>query len=175
METTEQIDNDFLPPETRPQFLSVLCILTWICSGLIFISTAWGALFPPSQEETYEQIENMRKVSPDAADKLEAAFESQTPLAKGMSSALTLIGLGLTVFGTMQLWQLKKSGFKLYILGELIPYLGFIFTGTEGMGAMGAMSGMSANMIAAIAITVMLIFDGIFVMMYAANLKHMKE
>lgn len=175
METTEQINNDFLPPEPRPQFLSVLCILTWICSGLMFISTAWGAMFQPSEEETYAQIEKIRAMSPDAADKMEAAIESQTPLSKGMSSALTLIGLGLTVFGTMQLWQLKRGGFKFYLMGELIPYLGFIFTGTEGLGAMGAMSSMSANMIAAIVISLMLIFDGIFIAMYAANLKHMKE
>lgn len=175
METSEPINNEFVPTEERPQFLSVLCILTWICAGLMFLSTAWSVFFQPSQEEMYAQIEKMREMSPEAADRMEAEYESQTPLSKGMSTALSLIGLGLTVFGTMQMWNLKRGGFKFYLAGELVPYLGFIFTGTEGLGAMGAMSGMSAGAIAAIAITVMLIFDGVFIGMYAANLKHMTK
>lgn len=175
METNQAINNQFVPEEGRPQFLSVLCILTWICSGLMFLSTAWSVLFQPSQEEMYTQIEEMRKISPEGADRMEAAYESQTPMSKGVSTGLSLIGLGLTVLGTVQMWQLKRGGFKFYLAGELLPYLAFFFTGTEGLQAMGAMGGMSANTIAFIAITVMLIFDGIFIGMYAANLKYMNK
>ena len=175
MEENQTVNNPFVPAEERPQFLSVLCILTWICSGLIFLSTMWSVVFQPSQEEMYQRIEEIRKVSPDGADRMEAAYENQTPLSKGISTGLSLIGLGLTVLGTVQMWQLKRGGFKFYIAGELLPYLAFFATGTEGLQAMGAMGGMSAGAIASIAITVMLIFDGIFIAMYAANLKHMNK
>jgi hypothetical protein len=175
MEENQSVNNPFVPAEERPQFLSVLCILTWICSGLMFLSTMWSVVFQPSQEEMYQQIEEVRKVSPDAADRMEEAFESQTPLSKGVNTGLSLIGLGLTVLGTVHMWQLKRSGFKLYLAGELLPYLGFFVTGTKGLESMGAMSGMSASAIAVVAIATMVIIDGVFVGMYAANLKFMNK
>jgi hypothetical protein len=175
METTTETNNDFLPPEGRPQFLSVLCILTWICSGLIFITTVWGALFQPSQEESYEQIEKIRTMNPEAADRMEEAIESQTPVAKGLSTAFTLIGLALTTLGSVQMWNRRKKGFYLYLGGEILPYANFAFAGASGLGALGAMGGMSATTMAAIAITIMLLFDVLFIAMYAANMKHMNE
>lgn len=165
---------DFMEESARPQFLSVLCILTWVMSALMFISTLWGAFNQPTPEEQFEQIEKIRERSPEMADRMEAAFESQSDSYKIVNTILTLIALGLTSFGVMLMWQLKKNGFYFYLVGELIPYLGFAMGGTKAIGAMGAMTGMSESAMVGIAIGVMALFDGVFIAMYAANFKHMK-
>ena len=61
------------------------------------------------------------------------------------------------------------------MVAELVPYLGFLFTGSAAFEAQAGKSGMSASAIMAIAIVVMVVFDAIFIAMYAANLKHMKN
>ena len=134
MEVNSATNKDFMPPEGRPQFLSVLCILTWICSGLIFVSTLWSVIFQPSQEETYAQIEKIRAMNPDAADRMEEAIDSQTPMAKGISTAITLLGLALTTIGTIHMWNRRKKGFYFYLGGEILPYANFAFAGATGMG-----------------------------------------
>lgn len=175
METNDNLTTiDFMQEPARPQFLSVLCILTWVLSGLLFISTVWSAINQPTPEEQYEQIEKIREVSPQAAERMEAALEGQSDTFKIVNTILNLLALGFTVFGAMQMWQLKKKGFYLYLVGELLPYLSFVVGGAKAIGAMGAMSGMSEGATIGIALGMMLLFDGIFIAMYAANLKHMK-
>lgn len=158
----------------RPQFLSVLCILTWITCGFVFISTVGNILFQKSPEEQMEQIEQMRSISPEAADQMEAALDAQNNDGfKAVNTAITLIACGLSAFGAVMMWQLRKKGFFLYIAGELIPYLSFAFGGAKAMSALGAMGGMSGSAVLGITIAVMALFDGIFIAMYAANTKHM--
>lgn len=170
---TNQV-NDFMPEPARPQFLSALCILTWVCSGIIFIMTVWGAVFQPSPEEQLQQIEKIREVNPAAADQMEMALENQSASYKIINTLLTLVGLGLTTYGVWLMWNLKKKGLYLYIAGELVPYLSFAFGGAEAMGSMSAMTGMSKAALVGAMIGVMALFDGIFIAMYAANAKHMK-
>jgi hypothetical protein len=159
----------------RPQFLSVLCILTWVCCSLIFISTIWGVIFQPSPEKQLEEIERIRTYSPEAADKMEEVFERQSSGGgQVMNTVLTLIALGLSAFGAYMMWQLKKTGFYLYVAGELIPYVGFLFGGTEALSAAGSMSGMGDAFVG-MAIGIMLVFDVLFIVLYGLNLKHMKK
>lgn len=176
METTiDNHNNDFMPEPARPQFLSVLCILTWVCCGLIFISTLWGIIFQPSAEEQAAQIEQMEKISPEAAEQMQAAFESQTGSYKAINTSLTLVAVLLCSLSAWMMWNLKKKGFHFYLIGEIIPYLGFLFGGAEAMGTMGAMTGMSQATVLGMVIGVMALFDGIFIAMYASNLKYLKD
>jgi hypothetical protein len=175
METTtnnEQI-NELVPP--RPQFLTVLCILTWICSGLIFISTIWKVIMPETPEKQLEKIEQLRQYNPEMADQMEALLEKQQEKGNsGMifTNVLTLVALGFSAFGASMMWQLKRTGFFLYLAGEILPYAGFLFTGTDELNAAGAMSGMGDSFVG-IVVGVMLLFDIIFIAMYATNLKYM--
>ena len=172
------IDNQFnnpdvMPKQERPQFLSVLCILTWIACGFIFISTVWGVLFQPGPEEQYEQIEKMREISPEAADKMEIAFAQQSGGSQIMGTILNLVAIALSAFGAYRMWNLFRNGFYIYIAGEVVPYLGFLFTGTEALSAMGSMSGVGEAMVG-IAVGVMVLLDIVFIVMYGANLKYMR-
>ena len=174
----ETMNNDAIVAETmpaRPQFLTVLCILTWIACGLIFISTLWKVLMPETPEKQLEQIEKVRQVNPAAADQMEALLAKQQeagPARTIMMNVLTLVALGLSAFGAYMMWQLKRTGFYVYLAGELLPYLGFLAGGTEELNAAGSMSGMGSSF-AGLVIGVMLLFDAAFIVMYAVNLKHM--
>src|SRR5687768_819054 len=136
METTADntYNNTQIPAEpVRPQFLSVLCILTWISCGLLLITTLWGVFNKPTPEEQFEQVEQMREVSPEAAEKMEAAFEAQNNSNQTVGLALNLVAIALSAFGASMMWQLKRNGFYVYVAGEVIPYFGFLTGGSEAM------------------------------------------
>jgi hypothetical protein len=167
-------NSEFLSQPERPQFLSVLCILTWIACGFLFITTVWGALFQPTPEEQYEQIEKMREISPEAADQMELAFEKQGEGNLIISTILNLLAIGFCSFGAYRMWNLFRNGLYIYIAGEVVPYFGFLFGGTEALSAMGSLSGMGSAMVG-VAVALMVILDLAFVIMYAANLKYMRR
>lgn len=177
METNleNQSVNEIMPEPKRPQFLTVLCILTWICSALILLSTINNIVNKPSPEEMAEAIEKMQSVSPAAAEKMEAAMESMDSNGQMISNLISLVAVFISAMGAMMMWQLKRKGFFVYIAGELLPYVGFITAGGAAFGTMSAMTGMSEAAMMGTIILVMLLFDGLFIGMYAANLKHMKN
>lgn len=176
METTfdPQTNSYTVPEPARPQFLSVLCILTWVCCGILFIMTLKQVFFKESAEEQLEKIEQLRAISPEAADQMEAALENQGGSAETISTVLGLIAVVLSGYGAWLMWNLKKTGFYLYLAGELVPYLGFLFKKTEALEAAGSMSGMGSAFVG-IAIGLMVLFDAIFIAMYAANVKYMNK
>jgi hypothetical protein len=177
MEVNEISDasSEIMPEPARPQFLTVLCILTWICSGFMFLSTLYNTFNNPTPEEMANQVEKMRQISEQMAERMELAFENQDHTTMLISNLISLVSLLITTLGTAMMWQLKKKGFYIYILGELLPYIGFALAGSAAFEAMSSASGMSAGAMMGMAIVFMALFDGIFVAMYAANLKHMKN
>jgi hypothetical protein len=173
METTQDTSTHELGTPHRPQFLTVLCILTWVSCGLLFIMTVWGIAFKPSAEERYEQIEKMREVSPETADQMEVLLQKQDEGGQLMGTALNLVALLLSAYGAYLMWQLKRSGFYFYVAGELVPYLGFVTGGAEAMSAISSMGG-GAGLATAI-IGIMIFLDVLFIGLYAANLKHLRR
>ena len=153
----------------RPQMLSVLCILTWICCGLLLVFTVWGVVAKPSPEEQYEQVEKMREINPEMAEQMEAAFELQDQGNQTVGLALNLVALALAAGGAYMMWQLKRTGFYVYLAGEILPYFGFLTGGSEMM-----LASMGGQAMAAIVIGLMVLFDLIFIILYAVNLKHMR-
>jgi hypothetical protein len=68
----------------------------------------------------------------------------------------------ICLIGVLMMWKLKKTGFYIYVVGEIAPAI-FSFALLGGFGALGTMA-----MIAG------LIFPIAFIIMYALNLKHLK-
>ena len=104
METTNTQTFSAMDPQPpvapqRPQFLTVLCILTWIACGLLLVSTLWGVMFQDSPEEQYENIERMREVNPEMADKMEQAIEVQQESNQTLGILINLVAIGLSAFG----------------------------------------------------------------------------
>lgn len=166
-------DEQFDAPK-RPQFLTVLCILSFIGIGLVLAGTLIGIVMNTPERQA-EQIEQLRQFSPAMAEQMEdqllAQQENVFYKIQNYIGILFLIG---SFLGVLQMWNLKKSGFLIYTLSELIPYLFIIMGGKEMMQAFGSMGGGGMEAVAFGTIILMFVFDAAFVIMYAVNRKYMK-
>lgn len=137
---------------TRPAFLKVLCILTWVGSGIGLISGLLAIIGSSASESAFRSLgdatlENMKMIQ-----------------YAGLACTV------LCIIGSVMMWQLKKAGFFIYLIGELAPIvLSFII-----LGSLTSTGGAITGGIAAAAGVIGAIFPVAFVIMYAANLKHLK-
>ena len=137
---------------TRPAFLKVLCILTWVGSGIGLISGLLAIIGSSASESAIRSLgdatlENMKMIQ-----------------YAGLACKV------LCIIGSVMMWQLKKAGFFIYLIGEVAPLvLSFIL-----LGSLASTGGPVTGGIAAAAGVIGAIFPVAFVIMYAANLKHMK-
>ena len=153
----------------RPTFLTVLCILSFIGIGLGLISGlmsfATAGMMDDMAEMTEQTMEEgMAELEQEWED---AGIEGSGGFLEGlmnqgmaaMEHARTLAIIQilanlLCLFGVLKMWKLKKQGFYLYTVGELVPPIaGIILVG--GIMATG------------------LIIPLLFVILYGVNLKHM--
>ena len=156
---------------TRPTFLTVLCILTFIGSG-------WAIFSGVSSYLTADTTADIaRAAMQDAQDKMQSADDSGTKIAEKMlsgvsdvlkpenlkkSALFSIIASVFTLVGAILMFQLKKTGFWIYVAGIVITIVApaIIF------GAGNLVSMMS---------TIGSAFIGIvFIVLYALNLKHLK-
>lgn len=173
METTLQNDNPFQPAQpARPQFLTVICVLSFIMCALSFVGSVWN-IIKDTPENMEQSIEQMRTVSPQMADNLEQMMiEKQNNTYMQISNYLNMVYMLLSFMGVMMMWKLNKKGFYIYLAGELLPYIGFIIAWKPMMAMMSGGGMMPA--IGPIMVVLMLVFDIAFFIMYAVNLKYMK-
>lgn len=172
METTTDTTSTPAPSGStglRPTFLTVICILTFIGSG-------WGLI---RAVQGYVTADTVAAVASEAMSKAEDKMDQQeTPnFVKQMFSSMTdrmnpdnirkssifsLISNLLTLIGAIMMWNLKKSGFYLYIGGIIVLAVAPMIV--LGKGFLGAMSAAGIGF-----------FGVIFIVMYAVNLKHMDK
>lgn len=149
----------------RPTFLTVLCILTFVGVGISIVSSIIGALAVSAASAMLDTATSMANSTGTEMDNVtNAAVTAADSLAKnGMMYYILLIVCALICFvGAFMMWKLKKTGFYVYVVGELVPViLPFIFFG--GFGILGGF-----------ALVLGLIFPIAFIIMYGLNLKHLK-
>lgn len=144
----------------RPQFLTVLCILTFIGSALAIISAIMGYF---SAQASAAMISNMDSMGNDPTGMMS---EMQGMAQKAVDNAvpnlvIAIVCALLCLFGALQMWKLKKTGFYIYTVGEIVPPISvFILMGG------GLFGGITSVLTLLVAI--------VFVVLYALNLKHMK-
>ena len=165
------ISNEVVAEPKRPQFLTILCVLSFICVGLMIIMTLFGILMN-TPEKRAEQIEQMRQISPAQADKMEQMYDAQenSTMAK-IQPYLTILFEIISLLGVIQMFNLKRIGFYIYAAVEILPYSLILFSG-DGMSL--EMGGLGKGAAMAI-MTVLVLFDLTFVVMYGLNLKHLKK
>lgn len=159
-------------PKERPSLLTVTCILTFIGAGLMLILSLFtmkSSLFP-SEEDIMERdraIEMFQDKSQEAADAMVETYQH----AK-VNWLLGFFGNILTLVGAIMMWKLKKTGFYLYLFGEVVPTV--ISLAISGIGAMTATLGaFGMESLGYVLIGVMLLLDLVFIVLYAVNMKHM--
>jgi len=135
------------PENKRPGMLTVLCILTFIGSGMNAFSNFMVFVFyDASMKFAAEMVKAFKLPGMDL-------FLEAKPLYFAVTAGINL----LAVAGAVRMWQLRKMGFHLYtdsqILVIIAPMYFFRLPGPDMFS--------------------ILIF-GVFVMLYASNLKKMK-
>ena len=152
----------------RSTFLTIICVLTFIGSG-------WGILrgirsYVEADSISINALEHMEKLedrldsygAPDFLKHLASAIAyNMTPGNVRKFGIFSLIGNLLTITGALMMWNLNKTGFYIYLLGwAIIILIPVIILGKP------------------ISITAMIIriaFSGVFITMYAMNLKQIKS
>ena len=141
---------------TRPAFLTVLWILTWVGSGIGLIIGLFAiiGLFTSGPEAyTARQI----IISLTSEETLESM-----KIVMYAGPVCTV----LCIIGSVMMWQLKKAGFFIYLIGEVAPLvLSFILLGSLAN---------STGLVTVAEEVIGVIFPLAFVIMYGLNLKHMK-
>ena len=132
----------------RPGFLTTLCILTFIGSGLGVLGGILGL------------------VGSSALAMLVPAGSSV------LSSVAGLVASGLCLFGAIQMWGLKKQGYVLYLVGSLIaiamPFISMFTMPDAGIFGEAVKSAMLTGALTGLAINVL------FIVLYTINKKHLK-
>ena len=150
----------------RPTFLTVLCILTFIGSGLGVLGGILGLL----------------------GSSVLATFAPAGGTV--LVSVLSLLASVLCLFGAIQMWGLKKMGFMLYLGGSVLSLIVGIMNAMTVGAAMDEINEMTAEMggemsqvndamsnVASTAawtgFAMSLVITLVFVLMYNANRKHL--
>ena len=163
---TSNTENWLEEPKKLPSMLNVLSILTFIASGLGVISLIVFSLHP---KKSYDQaVENQDKMDqlPDILKKIMGPNPVEVARRTYENHiAIIIMGLlaaGLCVYGAIQMRKLKKIGFTIYAVGELLPIVTvLVFIGAIGFGG-------------PIAILGYFVFPVLFLILYATQLIYLK-
>lgn len=132
----------------RPAFLTGLCITSWVGCGLILLTTLYSLYMVGS-----------------------ASFSS----FDGAIRLLQTFGFtALCAFGAFGMWQLKKWGFYLYLVGELGP-VGFTIWEYYKLTQDTAFAGIGINsLIFSLSGIITFGIPLIFCILYGTNFKHLR-
>jgi hypothetical protein len=130
----------------RPSLLNILCILTFIGSGMNFISSLMIALF-------YDQFTLI-------AESINKSFHlpGLETILEGKSvffAVSALIYLG-SIAGAILMWKLKKAGFHVYTIFQILLILSPMYFFHLPIPSF-----------------LDIILSGIFIILYSSNLKYM--
>jgi hypothetical protein len=173
METTiEQFHYEIEKPK-RPQLLTVLCVLSFIMCGFTIISTVMN-IAQNSPESHQRSVEQIRTINPAMADQMEDTFAMmESNIYLKLSPYINLIFMLGSFLGVMMMWKLNKTGFYIYAVAEILPYISYLFVDASKMSIPGVSAGMGAT-IMMVSLVFMILCDLVFVFLYSRNLKIMQ-
>ncbi|HXB95537.1 MAG TPA: hypothetical protein VNU70_10275, partial [Puia sp.] len=144
--------------------LNVLTILTYIGCGIGFLFSLYGFV---NAQATYDNMVKMqdkldempgfvrRMMGPDPVGMSLKLLENRTPIF-----LLNIVAYLLCLYGAIQMRRLKKTGYSIYVLGQIVPFVTtFIFIGSMPMG---------------VSTTFAVLLVLLFLILYATQLKYMK-
>jgi hypothetical protein len=155
-------DNWLEEPKRRPETLNVITILTFVGSGMGILTQIYSYFKAQSNydqivqnQDKLEQLPGFLKkmMGSDPVGMARKTLETRTPML-----ILVVVAAALCIYGALQMRQLKKIGFPIYVIGELLPFVAYYIF----IGQMSVFSLVFALLIA-----------GAFIAMYATQLKHM--
>lgn len=156
----EETNTGTAVPATRPQFLNVLCILSYIGTGLGVVMGIYHLATAGAAQASVAMLDSMSASSTmPGMDSIMAGAAAAAKYAYVLAGVEIVANL-LCLFGVLQMAKLKKMGYYLYLVGQLISIiLPIVLVGFSGLFG-GIM-------------ILMAIFPIAFIIMYGLNLKHM--
>jgi hypothetical protein len=142
----ENLDEQQNGTATRPVFLTVLCILSFIAAGIGVLGIlALIALVGVASSVSNEFGEAMSAASTTSGGGLLYA-----------NIAVSILALIVSLIGVIKMWKLQKSGFMLYTIATIASLvMGIVYSG--------------------IALSIpSIVISGAFIVMYGLNVKHLK-
>ncbi len=130
-QNTEQDILNYDDPQNKPKLntgLNVLTIFTFIGCAFDLYSTVKNFLTGPEAlakiDEAQEKLASapgwVKKISgPEVREMMAKGIENKIPLM-----AFALVSIGLCLFGAIEMRKLKKQGYTLWLIGEVLPYIG---------------------------------------------------
>lgn len=116
MEENENLDSvGSTQQKGRPTFLTVLCILTFVGSGLGLLGGLFGLL------------------GLGFLSSLSASVEGDM-----LWAVIALVSSALCLFGAIQMWGLKKIGFSLYLVGSVLAIVTYIMNAVNASSRMAS-------------------------------------
>lgn len=169
METFETIGEIRNEREPRPSFLTVLCVLSFIFIGFSLLFGLIGiSQGPQSEEQMIDQKIELAKAADEMRTLDMESFAVMMEKISRMSvsinanfyssSILSLIIMGLGLFGVIKMWKGFKLGFHLYIGYSLLTIVQVYFF-------------VSPTDIPTFVVVWNLLISALFVLMYSRNLK----
>lgn len=162
--------NDFLTPVGEkpkiPSGINVLTILTFIGCAIGLLGAVYNFATAKSgldkmeaaiNSPDYESMPAMAKkfLNPEALEIARKTYENRIPL-----NAISIICIGLCFYGALQMRQLKKQGYYLYLAGEILPFIPYVIF--VGFGALTGIGGL-----------ITLAFTLLFVILYTTQSKYL--
>ncbi len=146
-DTTKDLLNYDAPSKTAlPGGLNVLTILTFIWCAIQFGSSVWSFFSAKTSFENKDKV--LEQMNSDAMPKwaksmmgnpahfeqiVTKSYENRIPIV-----LLSLVAVALCFIGALQMRKLKKQGFILYAIGELLPFLTLLlFIGAFSFSGVG--------------------------------------
>lgn len=114
-----------------PSGINVLTILTFIGCALAFISSIWSFITAEKSYRTIVEAQDKlatapgwakRFMGPEMVEMARKTMENRVPIL-----ILSIVGVVLCFVGAMQMRKLKKQGYILWLVGEVLPIGASIF------------------------------------------------
>jgi len=174
MNEIDNIDNGIVQQDQpRPGFLTTLCVLTFITTGLgvfsAISSLISGKLSDDQMLESKvalaQSISQLKEAGMDSWVGMMEKIQAMTIQANDhffLGTMLSFIAASIGVFAAMKMWKGYKQGFHFYIIYSLIS-VGSIYLY------------ISPSNIPSIIIVANLLISGLFIFMYSRNLHWMTK
>lgn len=156
-----QFTNNIAPPDAKPQFLKILCILSFISCGLWILIFGLGSFCLALSEDKIAGIwDKILETQPQLEKVNPVEFFHEI----GKLCLISLLANIASLIGVILMWRLNKSGFFMYAAAELlVHFFALDFNASAGEGKSYGST------------IFMVILDLAFIAMYAVNLKYMNK
>jgi hypothetical protein len=148
-----------------PGMLNVLTILTFIGCALSYMGALWSFVGKDNYDEQMRELEEavdkapnntLRNIAESSMEMFQKTYEYRYLLL-----AVGLVCTTLCLIGAIQMRRLKKSGFTIYVIGELAPLA--VSAAVIGFG----------SLMGEITLIISTVFAVLFVILYGTQRKYL--